>query len=111
MLSFSMPNSASSLFCRHGTAPVLSHVRDEQHIWTVGIKLKPLRDILTQHRRCEWPEALAIFYFQIEVFLHDWRAGVAQDRTRTERPWTEFHAALEPPHRLLVGKGLCGRIQ
>src|SRR5262249_24717005 len=57
-----------------------------------------------QYRRRERPKALAIFHLQIEVTLHGWRAGVAQDRARAERAWTELHATLEPADRLLISK-------
>jgi hypothetical protein len=39
---------------------------------------------------------------KIEHSLHGQRSGIAQHRTGAERPRFEFHAALEPEHRLLI---------
>ena len=69
-----MPNSACSS-ARHGAAPVLAHIGDDQHVGAVGIELEPVGDVLAQHRRRERPKALAILDLQIEVASAWWASA------------------------------------
>src|SRR6266540_6854394 len=78
------------------------HVGDEQHVGAVSVELEPFGDVLSQHRRREWPKRFAEFDFQVHHRLHLWRSGVSDDRPAAKRPRTELHPSLYETDNLLL---------
>src|SRR5262245_882996 len=83
---------------------VTLHRRDQQHVRAIAVESEPLVDILPQHARCERPEALTMFYLQIERLLNRWRAGISQNGAITEGARAKLHSALHPADRFLLCK-------
>ena len=95
----------------HRPAPLGANARDEQHVRRVHVELEPVGEILAQDRRREWTERLAVLDLEVQELLHRRRARVAEDRAAAERARPEFHAALEPAHRLAGGERVDGFIE
>ena len=75
---------------------------DQQHVGAVAVDLKPVRDILAQHRGREGPEGLPVLDLEVEGLLHGRRAGIAENRAGAQRPRPELHAGpgtSRPPDR------------
>ena len=94
----------------HGAPLVVPDVGDDQHVGAVRIEFEPVRNIFAQHRRRKGTETLAVFDLEVEVLLHRGRTGIAEDRACAERTRAEFHPALKPADRKLVGQRLRRRL-
>src|SRR2546422_11756612 len=77
------------------------HWRDQQHVRTLPIQFEIFRYPLPQDTRRKGPEAFAELDLQVHYFLHLWRPGVADNRTRPQRPRPEFHPATKPTDHFL----------
>ena len=89
-----------------GTAAVLEHRRDQEHVRALlaRLQVEPLGGALAEHGRGERPEALAELDLEVHRRLHGRRARVAQDAARAQGPRAELHPALEPADDLAVGQ-------
>src|SRR5579862_6382106 len=69
---------------------------DEDHERRLVLLLEPFAGRLSEDRRRERPESLAMLDPRVEHVLHACRTRVGDDRAVTERARPELHAALEP---------------
>src|SRR5260370_41842645 len=76
-------------FLGHGPAALGPYIRDEQHIRRIRVEFEPFGDTLAENRRRERPEALPIFYFEVQGLLHRWRTRIAENGTPAQCAWAE----------------------
>src|SRR5580765_7971827 len=66
-----------------------------QHERRWMVKVKVFARAVSEHRRSEGPERLALLDCRVDPIAHGCVARVCQDRTRSQSAWAEFHAAMQ----------------
>ena len=83
---------------------LLGHGRNQQHVWTVGLQIKPLALFFRQHRGREWPKRFTKLNRHIHAPLHCGVARITQNGAMPKRARTIFSATKKVPHYFSIRK-------